>query len=90
MSLREPDLHATIAHDCIIESYSHVGPGANVSGNVFIGSQCWIGAGAVINQGTPGQMLKIGNATQIGSGSVVIKSCLKHSVYAGVPARKLP
>jgi len=81
--------NATIAHDCIIESYSHVGSGANVSGNVFIGSQCWIGAGAVINQGTPEQKLKIGHATLIGSGSVVTKSCLKQSVYAGVPARKL-
>ena len=66
-----------------------MGSGANVSGNVFIGSQCWIGAGAVINQGTPEQKLKIGHATLIGSGSVVTNSCLKQSVYAGVPARKL-
>ena len=50
-----------------------MGPGANVSGNVSIGSQCWIGAGAVINQGTPRQMMKIGDDTQIGSGSVVTK-----------------
>lgn len=81
--------NATIAHDCIIGSFSHVGPGANVSGNVSIGSQCWIGAGAVINQGTPRQMMKIGDDTQIGSGSVVTKNCHKHSVYVGVPARKL-
>ena len=66
-----------------------MGPGANVSGNVSIGSQCWIGAGAVINQGTPRQMMKIGDDTQIGSGSVVTKNCHKHSIYVGVPARKL-
>ena len=28
---------------------------------MYLWSQCWIGAGAVINQGTPRQMMKIGD-----------------------------
>jgi len=81
--------NATIAHDCVIGNYVHVGPGANVSGHVHLQDGCWVGAGAVINQGGPEQKLRIGTGTVIGSGAVVIENCEAAAVYAGVPAKRI-
>lgn len=81
--------NSTIAHDCAIGSFVHLAPGANISGNVDIGENCWVGAGSVINQGSPDCKLRLGNNTVIGSGAVVIRSCSADSTYAGIPARKL-
>lgn len=83
------NLNSTIEHDSIIEDFSNIAPGANISGNVHIGKRCWIGTGAKINQGNPQKKLLIDDDTTIGSGSVLIKDCDKNSVYVGVPARKI-
>lgn len=81
--------NSTIAHDCSIGSFVHISPGANISGNVDIGENCWVGAGAVINQGQPGKKLILGNNSTIGSGSVVLGDCSSDTTYVGVPARKI-
>ena len=80
--------NATVAHDCEIESFVHIAPGANISGCVKIKEGCWIGAGTIINQGTMNNKLRIGEHTIIGSGSVVTKNCEPNSVYLGSPARR--
>lgn len=81
--------NATIAHDVTVGGFTHIAPGCAISGNVDIGNNCWLGAGSVINQGTPENKLLIGNHTTIGSGAVVIRSCESHSVYVGVPAKRI-
>jgi sugar O-acyltransferase (sialic acid O-acetyltransferase NeuD family) len=81
--------NSTIAHDVVIGGFVHVAPGSTISGNVDIGNNCWIGAGAVLNQGTPENKLLIGSHTTIGSGAVVTRTCESNSVYAGVPAQKI-
>lgn len=81
--------NSTIAHDCVVGSFVHVAPGANISGNVELQDECWIGAGAVINQGRLTRKLKIGRKTVIGSGAVVIRDCDSNAVYAGVPAERI-
>lgn len=81
--------NATIAHDVVVEDFVHVAPGANISGNVQLGSRCWVGAGAVVNQGSAGARLCIGAGTVIGSGAVVVRSCEAGAVYAGVPAKRI-
>jgi sugar O-acyltransferase (sialic acid O-acetyltransferase NeuD family) len=81
--------NSTIAHDVIMGDFVHIAPNSTVSGNVDIGNNCWIGAAAVLNQGTPENKLRIGSHTIIGSGAVVIRSCESKSVYAGVPAKKI-
>lgn len=81
--------NACIAHDVVMEAYVHVSPGACVSGNVHLGQGCWIGAGAVVNQGENDRKLKIGSGTMIGAGAVVTRDCEADAVYAGVPARRL-
>lgn len=81
--------NANVGHDVVVGDFVHVAPSACVSGNVRLGAGCWIGAGAVINQGTPNAPLSIGAATMIGSGAVVLADCEGNAVYAGVPARRL-
>jgi sugar O-acyltransferase (sialic acid O-acetyltransferase NeuD family) len=81
--------NATISHDVVIGDFVHIAPGCTISGNVDIGNNCWIGAGAVLNQGSPENQLLIGNHTTIGSGAVVIHSCESNAVYAGVPVKKI-
>lgn len=83
------NLNATVGHDVIVEDFVNLAPGAHISGNVHIGPRCWIGTGAVVNQGTQGNKLHIGANTVIGSGSVVVKACAPDSVYVGVPAKKI-
>lgn len=83
------NLNATIGHDVIIGDFVNIAPGANISGNVQIGTRCWVGTGAAINQGRGGTKLSIGSDTVIGSGSVVVKDCEPHAVYAGVPAKRI-
>lgn len=81
--------NACIAHDVVMEAFVHVSPGACVSGNVYLGKGCWIGAGAVVNQGENDRKLLVGSRTMIGSGAVVTGDCEADAVYAGVPARRL-
>ena len=81
--------NSTIAHDCSIGSFVHISPGANISGNVNIGDNCWVGAGAVINQGKSCKKLILGSNSTIGSGAVVLSDCSPDSTYVGVPARKI-
>ncbi len=82
--------NATIGHDVDIGDFVTICPGANVSGNVCIGSCAWIGAGAVINQGTPERARRVGEGAVVGSGAVVVSDCEDSATYAGVPARKMP
>ncbi len=81
--------NTTVAHDCLVDSYVHVAPGANLSGNVHLKQGAWIGAGAVVNQGSNAEKRVIGENTMVGSGTVVINDCEANAVYAGVPAKRI-
>ncbi len=81
--------NVTVAHDCIVDEYVHIAPGANISGNVHLMSGCWIGAGSVINQGNKMHKLIVHEGAVVGSGAVVIRDCEPYAVYAGVPAKRI-
>ena len=81
--------NVTVAHDCVLGSYVHVAPGANLSGNVHLKDGCWVGAGAVVNQGSNKEKRVVGENTVVGSGAVVIEDCEADAVYAGVPAKRI-
>lgn len=83
------NLNATIGHDVIVDDFVNLAPGAHISGNVHIGTRCWVGTGAVINQGNNDAKLHVGAGTVIGSGSVVVKSCEPGAVYVGIPAKRI-
>lgn len=83
------NLNATVGHDCLIDNFATVSPGACISGNVHIKRSAWIGTGATINQGTPGRKLVIGARSMVGSGAVVVKDCEADGTYVGIPAKRI-
>jgi sugar O-acyltransferase (sialic acid O-acetyltransferase NeuD family) len=72
----------SVDHDCIIEDYVHIAPGATLCGTVHVGEGAFIGAGAVI---IPGK--KIGKWSTIGAGAVVVKDVPDGAVVVGNPGR---
>lgn len=74
--------HASIDHECIIDDFVHISPGAVLCGNVSIGEGTWIGAGATIIPG-----VKIGKWSIVGAGAVVTSSQPDNCTIVGVPAK---
>lgn len=83
------NLNSTVGHDCILEDFVNLSPGAHVSGNVKIEKLSWLGTNCSINNGSSNNKLKIRKGSTIGSGAVVTKSLNVSGVYVGSPARLL-
>lgn len=81
--------NATVAHDCVIGNFVHIAPCAAVLGNVWLQDGAWIGAGAVVNQGTDAAKTLVQEGAFVGSGAVVLDGCSPNSVYVGVPAKRI-
>lgn len=81
------NLHAYVAHDCVVGDYVTMGPGAKVNGNVHIEDGVIIGAGASIINGSPGRPLRIGAGATVGMGAVVISDVPPGVTVVGSPAR---
>src|SRR5690606_33590291 len=83
------NLYSYIEHDCVIGDYVTFAPGVQCNGNIHIHDHAYIGAGAVIKQGTPDQPLIIGRGAVVGMGAVVTKSVPAGVTVVGNPARLL-
>ncbi len=83
------NLYSYVEHDCIIGDFVTFAPGVKCNGNVVIEDHAYIGAGAVIKQGQPGQPLVIGRGATVGMGAVVTKSVPAGVTVVGNPARPL-
>jgi len=75
----------TIDHDCIVESHSHICPGAHLGGNVHVGEGSWIGIGSTVLHN-----IDIGGWVTVGGGATVISDVLSNTTVVGVPAKALP
>lgn len=73
-----------IEHECKIDAFAHIAPGAVLAGNVTIGKRSFIGANAVVKQG-----VTIGSDVTVGAGSVVIRDIPDGQTVVGNPARLL-
>jgi len=81
-------LNCTVAHDCIIEDFVTISPGANISGNVKISTGSCIGANACILQGKSiNEKMIIGEHSIVGAGSVVTKNVPDNTIVKGIPAK---
>lgn len=78
------NLDCTVGHDSKIGKYSSFMPTVNLSGEVNVEDEVYIGTGAkVINQ------LNIGTGVVIGAGAVVTKSLPPNCTAVGVPAQPI-
>jgi sugar O-acyltransferase (sialic acid O-acetyltransferase NeuD family) len=71
-----------IEHECHLDDFVHVAPGATLSGNVTIGKRSFIGANATIIQG-----ITIGDDVIIGAGAVIINNVPSNSTVVGNPGK---
>lgn len=84
------NLYSYVEHDCVIGNFVTFAPGVKCNGNVVIEDHAYIGAGAVIKQGKPGQPLVIGRGAVVGMGAVVTKNVASGTTVVGNPARVRP
>ncbi|WP_316770961.1 NeuD/PglB/VioB family sugar acetyltransferase [Pedobacter frigiditerrae] len=76
------NLCCTVGHDTVIGDYCSFMPSVNVSGEVVIEEEVYVGTGAkIINQ------LTIGTKTIVGAGAVVYKSLPANCTAVGIPAK---
>lgn len=78
------NLSCTIGHDCIIENYSILSPGVNLSGNCYIGEGVYLGTNSTILE-----KKTIGKNSIVGAGAVVTKDVPENCVFVGNPAKEL-
>lgn len=71
-----------IEHECIIDDYAHIAPGATLCGNVKVGRCSLVGANSVVLPG-----VTIGDYVTIGAGSVVVKNVPDYMIIKGNPAK---
>jgi hypothetical protein len=83
------NIYSYVAHDCVIGDFVTFAPRVSCNGNVHIGTHAYIGTGAVIKQGRPGDPLIIGEGAIVGMGAVVTKSVAPHTTVVGNPARAM-
>ena len=83
------NLYSYVEHDCVIGDFVTFAPGVKCNGNIHIQDHAYIGAGAMIKQGTPNQPLVIGKGAIVGMGAVVTKSVPAGVTVVGNPARIL-
>lgn len=73
---------ASVDHDCAIADGVHVAPGARLGGGVHVGRGAWIGLSAAVKD-----RVRIGAATLVGAGALVLTDLPAGVVAYGVPAR---
>ena len=81
------NLYSYVEHDCVIGDFVTFAPGVKCNGNIHIHAHAYIGAGAMIKQGTPDQPLVIGAGAIVGMGAVVTKSVPPGVTVVGNPAQ---
>lgn len=72
-----------IAHDVAVGEFSTLAVGSTVLGHVQIGREVWVGAGAIIGNGTPDRPVVIGDGAIIGAGAVVRGDVAPGAVMVG-------
>lgn len=83
------NIYSYVAHDCVIGDFVTFAPAVKCNGNIIIEDHAYIGTGAIIKQGKPGQPLVIGRGAVVGMGAVVTKDVAAGTTVVGNPAKLL-
>jgi sugar O-acyltransferase (sialic acid O-acetyltransferase NeuD family) len=81
------NIYSYVAHDCVIGDFVTFAPGVHCNGNVVVEDHAYIGTGAILRQGQPGNPLTIGRGAIVGMGAVVTKNVAPGTTVVGNPAR---
>lgn len=73
---------AVVCHESTVGDGTHICPGVCVGGRTSIGARSWIGIGSTLRD-----KVKIGDATLVGAGSVVVRDLPEQVIAYGNPAR---
>jgi len=73
---------AIVEHDCVLEAFCHVAPGAAMGGAAVAGEQCTIGLNASVLPG-----VRIGASATLGAGAVAVTDLPDGATGVGIPAR---
>jgi UDP-3-O-[3-hydroxymyristoyl] glucosamine N-acyltransferase len=79
------DANSFLAHGVWVGDRTFIAAGVNIAGFTSIGSDCWIGLGALIKD-----QISIGNQAKVNIGSVVLRNVDEKASVLGNPARALP
>ena len=82
------NIYSYIAHNVVIGDYVTFAPGVKCNGHVVIEDHAYIGAGAIIKDGT-NSPITIGKGAVVGMGAVVTKSVKPGEIVVGNPAKPL-
>jgi sugar O-acyltransferase (sialic acid O-acetyltransferase NeuD family) len=83
------NINTYVAHDCVIGDFVTFGPGVLCLGNVHVGDHAFIGAGAIIREGSVDKPRLIGEGAVIGMGSVVTRDVPPFTTVIGNPAKPI-
>lgn len=81
------NLYSYVEHDCFIGDFVTFAPGVKCNGNVVVEDHAYIGTGAILRQGKPGNPLIVGRGAVVGMGAVVTKNVAPGTTVIGNPAR---
>ncbi|HEY0313507.1 MAG TPA: acetyltransferase [Allosphingosinicella sp.] len=76
-----------VSHDCVVGDFVTFAPRVSCNGWVEIGDDVFVGAGAVIRNGSRERPLRIGAGAVIGMGAIVVADVAPGSVVVSPPAR---
>lgn len=83
------NLYSYVEHDCVVGNFVTFAPKVACNGNVIIEDHVYIGAGAVLRQGSPDNPLVVGRGAVVGMGAIVTKNVPPGATVVGNPARLL-
>lgn len=83
------NLHAYVAHDCVVGDFVTFAPKVACNGNVRIGDHAYLGTGAMIRQGRPERPMLVGTHAVVGMGAVVTRDVEPNTTVIGNPARPM-
>ena len=75
-----------VHHDSVIGDFVTFSPGTLCLGTVHVEDDVFVGAGAILRNGSPEEPLRIGRGAVIGMGAVVTKSVAAGATVTGNPA----